>query len=137
MDAISLLFCDVKRRPIDELPIWILMAAFAIVAIKIQERDVLLVLWLAMVLGWCIREQATANAKRIRSESNYVNAVAILVVAENRSIAQRLRFLASMKIANVQRYACEVCQATLTRLGLTHHGLAPRLLPIPVLTARQ
>jgi hypothetical protein len=114
-----------------------LMAAFAVVLIKIQERDVLLVLWLAMVLGWCIREQATANAKRIRSESNYVNAVAILVVAENRSIAQRLRFLASVKIANVQRYACEVCQATLTRLGLTHHGLAPRLLPIPGLTARQ
>ena len=137
MDAISLLFCDVKRRPIDELPIWILMAAFAIVAIKIQEREVLLVLWIAMVLGWCIREQATANAKRIRSESNYVNAVARMVVAENRAIARRLRSLVSVKIANVQRYACDVCQATLVHVGLTHHGLTPRLLPIPVLAARQ
>ena len=113
------------------------MAVFAIVAIKIQEREVLLVLWLAMLLGWCIREQATANAKRIRSESNYVNAVAVMVIAENSAIARRLRLLVSVKIANVQRYACEVCQATLTRLGLTHHGLAPRLLPIPVLAARQ
>lgn len=137
MDAISLLFCDVKRRPIDDLPIWILMAAFAIVAIKIQERDVLLVLWLAMVLGWCIREQATANAKRIRSESNYVNAVAVMVVAENRAIANGMRLFAAVKIANVQRYACEACQATLASLGLTHHGLTPRLLPIPVFAARQ
>lgn len=136
MDAVSLLFCDVKRRPIDELPIWILMAAFAVVAIRIQEREVLLVLWLAMLLGWCIREQATANAKRIRSESNYVNAVAGMIFAENSAIARRLRLLVSVKIANVQRYACEVCQATLARLGLTHHGLTPRLLPIPVLAAR-
>ena len=113
------------------------MAAFAVVLIKIQERDVLLVLWIAMVLGWCIREQATVNAKRIRSESNYVNAVAGMVVAENRSIARRLRTLVLVKIANIQRYACEVCQATLASLGLTHHGLTPRLLPIPVFAARQ
>ena len=113
------------------------MAAFAVVLINIRERDVLLVLWITMVLGWCIREQATANAKRIRSESNYVNAVAGLVIAENSAIARRLRLLVSVKIANVQRYACEVCQATLERLGLTHHGLTARLLPIPVLAARQ
>lgn len=137
MDAISLLFCDVKRRPADELPIWVLMAAFAIVAIEIQEREVLLVLWIAMLLGWCIREQATANAKKIRAESSYMNAVAVMVIIENRARVWRMISVAAVMLLNVRRYARDAFQAALAHLGLTHYGLAPRLLPIPELSARQ
>jgi hypothetical protein len=43
----------------------------------------------------------------------------------------------SVMLLNVRRYAREAFQAALTRLGLTHYGLAPRLLPIPELSARQ
>ena len=113
------------------------MAAFAMVAIKIQEREVLLVLWIAMLLGWCIREQATANAKKIRAESNYMNAVAVMVIVENSATMWRMISVAAVMLLNARRYTREAFQAALTRLGLTHYGLAPRLLPIPELAARQ
>lgn len=131
MDAISLLFCNVKRRHIDELPIWMFMACFAQVLIYVQQREILLVLWIAMLLGWCLRESATRYAKQVRSECNYVTAVALLVATEKRCEAKGSRLRGSACLAHVWRYTCEVSQATLAQIGLTHHCLTPRLLPTP------
>ncbi len=137
MNGISLLLCKSATERYDELNSWLYVALVAITLIIFDKGAELVVLELAFFVALCIRQGAAVAARAIRKSNNQASALAVLERAESREMQHRIAGIRHMTTVTTRRRSLESRQASFSSLGLPHPGLTARLLPLPILLARQ
>lgn len=137
MDALSLLFCISSTERHAELKSWLYVALAAMALVIVGAGAELVILEIAFVLALCLRSSAAAAAGGIRKAINQACAFSRISWGENRRLQRRAAELDHAATVAVRLGTLETLQACFASLGLPHHCLASRLLPLPVSFARQ
>ncbi len=137
MDALSLLFCNSATERLAELKIWLYVTLAAMALVIVGAGAELIALEIAFAIGLCLRYGAVVAARSIRSSVNEVCASGVMTRVEGREMQRRAAGIGYVIALAIRRRSSESKQASFAALGLIHLGLAPRLLPQPILLVRQ
>ena len=137
MDAFSLLCCKSATKRHDELKIWLYVALAAIAFVIYDKGAELIILELAFAAALCLRQGAALAARAIRKSVNVITAIGVMARAEGRQVQHCIAGVDHVTTVTARRRSSESRQACFASLGLPHHCLASRLLPLPVSIARQ
>jgi hypothetical protein len=137
MDALSLLVCKSATGRHDELNSWLYVALVAMTLVLFDKGAELVVLELAFFVALCLRQCAAVAARAIRKSNNHASAIAVLDRAEGRQVQHRSAGINHVTTVTARHRSLKSLQACFATLGLSHHCLTSRLLPLPVPIARQ
>jgi len=137
MDALSLLFCKSATGRHDELNSWLYVALAAMAFVIAGAGVELIVLEAVFALALCLRYGAAIAARGIRKAINVACAICVMARIESKEILTLIAGINYVTTVTARHRSLESLQACFAVLGLSHHCLASRLLPLPISIARQ
>ncbi len=137
MDAFSLICCKSATGRHDELKSWLYVALAAMAFVIADKGAELVMLELAFAAALCLRCGAALAVKAIWKSVNVITAIGVMARAEGKQVQLRMAGIDHVITVTARHRSLKSLQACFASLGLSHDCLASRLLPQPVLIARQ